>query len=119
MAHPPLGGSGRSPTSREDLMAVLIEAEFPGVTAQQYDAVDQRAGTRSGQPVAGLVCHSAMITDTGLRVVDVWESTEAFQAYFTQRLQPVLKEQGFPEPSAPPGFSRVHYHYQRGESGPA
>ena len=97
-------------------MAVLIEAEFPGVTAQQYDAVDQRAGTRSGQPVEGLLCHSAMVTDTGLRVVDVWESPEAFQAYFVRRLEPLLKEQGFPEPSTPPRFSSVHYHYQRGES---
>jgi hypothetical protein len=65
------------------------------------------------------LCHSALVTDSGLRVVDVWESPEAFQAYFTQRLQPVLKELSFPELSAPPQFSTVHYHYQRGESGGA
>ncbi|MBR7830905.1 hypothetical protein KDK95_31665 [Actinospica sp. MGRD01-02] len=95
-------------------MAVLIETEFQGVTAQQYDAVDQRAGTRSGRPVEGLICHTAMVTGAGLRVVDVWESPEAFQAYFTQRLEPLLKEQDFPDPSAPPSVSEVHYHYNRG-----
>lgn len=60
-----------------------------------------------------------MVTDEGLRVVDVWESPEAFQAYFTQRLQPLFKELDFPEPSAPPRFSFVHYHYQRGDSAEA
>jgi hypothetical protein len=96
-------------------MAVLIEAEFPGVTAQQYDAVDQRAGTRSGRPVEGLLCHNAVVTDEGLRVIDVWESPEAFQAYFTQRLQPILAEQDFPDPSSPPRFSNVHHHYRSAE----
>ncbi|MER5216602.1 hypothetical protein ABT063_40245 [Streptomyces sp. NPDC002838] len=93
-------------------MAVLMEIEFPGVTAQQYDTVDRRVGARADQPPEGLLFHTAIITDAGLRVIDLWESTEAFDAFFS-RLQPVVEEVGYPEPSAPPKFSDVHYHYER------
>lgn len=96
-------------------MAVLAEIEFPGVTAQQYDTADRRAGTRADRPIEGLLSHTAIITDEGLRVVDLWESAEACNAFFTQQLQPILNEQGFPEPSAPPKFSNVYYHYERRE----
>ncbi|WP_217624385.1 hypothetical protein [Streptomyces sp. TRM64462] len=89
----------------------MMEIEFPGVTAQQYDTVDRSAGARADQPPEGLLSHTAIITDAGLRVIDVWESTEACDAFFTQRLQPALEEHGYHEPSAAPTFSNVHYHY--------
>lgn len=93
-------------------MAVLMEIEFPGVTTQEYDAVDRRVGARSGQPPEGLLFHTAIVTETGLRVIDLWESTDAFRDFFT-RLQPVVKEEGYPEPSAPPKITDVHYHFER------
>ncbi|WP_156727951.1 hypothetical protein [Streptomyces apocyni] len=96
-------------------MAVLMEIEFPGVTTQQYDDVDRRVGARSGQPPEGLLFHTAMVTETGLRVIDLWESTDAFQDFFA-RLQPVVKELGYSEPSAPPKFTEVHYHFERPQS---
>jgi hypothetical protein len=109
---PPPGGRARPPSS-DVLMAVLMEIDFPGVTAQQYDTVDRRVGARADQPPEGLLFHTAIITDAGLRVIDLWESIDACNAFFTRRLQPVIKEQGFPEPSAPPKFSDVHHHYER------
>ncbi|MYS91941.1 MULTISPECIES: hypothetical protein [Streptomyces] len=94
-------------------MAVLVEVEFSGVTAQQYDTVDQRVGARAERPPEGLLFHTAIITDTGLRVVDLWESTEACEAFIANRLQPVIREVGYPEPSSEPKFSNVHYHFER------
>ncbi|MER7402590.1 hypothetical protein ABT373_08870 [Streptomyces sp. NPDC000070] len=94
-------------------MAVLVEVEFSGVTAQQYDTVDQRVGARAEQPPEGLLFHTAIITDTGLRVVDLWESTEACEAFIANRLRPVIREVGYPEPSSGPKFSNVHYHFER------
>ena len=74
-------------------MAVLIELEFSGVSARQYDTVDRKVGSRSSKLPEGLLFHSATITDAGLRVVDLWESPEAFERFF-ERAQPVIKEVG-------------------------
>lgn len=93
-------------------MALLMEIEFPGVTAEQYDEADKRAGTRSAQPPDGLLFHSATVTDAGLRVVDLWESREKLDA-FMGRMIPITKESGFPDPKAPPALTEVHHHFER------
>ena len=43
----------------------------------------------------GILSHAAGPTDNGFRVVDVWESEEAFQR-FGGTIGPVLQEVGFP-----------------------
>ncbi|MFV0136144.1 hypothetical protein ACLGIH_23560 [Streptomyces sp. HMX87] len=83
------------------------------MTAEQYDAVDRRVGARSDQSPDGLLYHTAIITEAGLRVIDLWESAEACHDFFTRRLGPAIEEHGYPEPSGPPKFSPVHYHYER------
>ncbi|WP_431042436.1 hypothetical protein ACQUSR_11300 [Streptomyces sp. P1-3] len=88
-------------------MAVLMEIEYPGVTAEQYDDLTGLIGTRSGQRIAGLLSHAAIVTDEGLRVVDVWESPEAMEA-FLPKLRPAQESLGFPPPTAPPRLSPVH-----------
>ncbi len=42
----------------------------------------------------------------GWRVVDVWESQEAINAFFQEKLGPALQEAGIP--AAPPQFWPVH-----------
>jgi len=44
-------------------------------------------------PVAGLLVHAAGQGDKGFRVVDVWESEDAFRR-FGEKLTPILKEVG-------------------------
>ncbi|MDT0611541.1 antibiotic biosynthesis monooxygenase family protein [Streptomyces lancefieldiae] len=86
-------------------MALLMEIDYPGVTAEQYDEVQDTAGTRSGRPVPGLLGHLAVVTDDGVRVVDVWESREALEAYLPVIL-PATKAAGFPD--AAPRLSEIH-----------
>ncbi|WP_217245909.1 hypothetical protein [Streptomyces sp. AC602_WCS936] len=87
-------------------MALLMEIEYPGVTAEQYDEVQETAGTRSGRPApGGLLGHLAVVTADGLRVVDVWESREALEAYLPVIL-PATKAAGFPD--AEPRLSEIH-----------
>jgi hypothetical protein len=93
-------------------MALLMEMDFPGVTAEQYDEVDKRAGTRAAQPPDGLLFHSAIVTSAGLHVVDLWESREKLDA-FMERMLPITKESGFPDPKAPPELTEVHHHFER------
>jgi hypothetical protein len=97
-------------------MAVLFEIHYPGVTAEQYDELQRRVGTRSGTPIDGLISHFGILTDSGLRVVDLWETQDALEAFLPAVL-PATKELGFPEPSGPPRLSDVHNVYLAGQPG--
>ena len=83
-------------------MAIAILLDVPGVTAAQYDRACELITGGKGLksladwPVPGILAHIATVTPTGFRVVDVWESEAAFQA-FGAVLGPALKEVGFPD----------------------
>lgn len=42
------------------------------------------------EPVAGLIVHAAGSTDAGIRSIDVWESKEHSNSFFTERLMPAM-----------------------------
>jgi hypothetical protein len=48
---------------------------------------------KKAAPVKGLLCHIAGQGKNGFRVVDVWESAEAFRQ-FGEKLIPILKSLG-------------------------
>src|ERR1019366_8410373 len=94
-----------------ELMSKVIILEFPGVTAEQYQAVNKLLGvdyaTGEGDWPEPLESHTAALGDAGLVVVEVWESQEA-QAGFMARLGPALAEVGLAPPTpvgrlSPPG----------------
>ena len=93
-------------------MAVLMTTEFEA-TAEQYDAVD-KALDGSNNPPDGLIAHSAQDLGGKLRVVDVWESAEAFGAFAENKLGPTIAETlGDDGPPAPePEFTELHNAYQ-------
>ena len=77
-----------------------VVAVFQGLTQEQYEkSVDKVSGGKSRMesasdwPVEGLLAHIAGQGETGFRVVDVWESEEAFYR-FGETLLPILKEIG-------------------------
>ena len=41
-------------------------------------------------PPAGLILHLAGPTDEGIRIIDIWESPQAWQQFHSHRLQPAL-----------------------------
>jgi len=83
-------------------MAEVLILEFPGVTQDQYMAVNKALGidvtTGAGVWPGPLQSHLAAQGDAGLVVVEVWDS-QAAQGEFMQRLGPALAEVGLPEPS--------------------
>jgi hypothetical protein len=93
-------------------MAVLMELEFTGFTTDQYDAVDSALDGR-GSPPDGLIAHSARMDGDTLRVLDIWESPEAFGAFAESQLGPTLAETlGDDAPPAPePKFTDLHNAY--------
>jgi hypothetical protein len=85
-------------------MAIVLVHEGPTVTQENYDkTVKKLTGGKtkmealSDWPVEGILMHSAGQGPNGFRVVDVWESREAAEA-FGEKLGPVLAEVGISDP---------------------
>ena len=81
-------------------MAIVLVHEGPTVTQENYEkTVEKLTGGKtkmesfSDWPVDGILMHCAGEGPTGFRVVDVWESQEAAEA-FGARLAPALAEVG-------------------------
>ena len=80
-------------------MAVGIQMDFEGGTYEQYDEVLRKMGlAQMGPGPAGLISHYATVTDSGLRVVDVWQSQEQFERFAEEQIGPICQEVGLTGP---------------------
>jgi hypothetical protein len=77
-----------------------VVAVFEGVTQDQYEESVRRLTDGKDRlesvadwPVEGVLVHVAGQGENGFRVVDVWESEEAF-ARFGESLLPILQDMG-------------------------
>jgi hypothetical protein len=76
---------------------VAFILDFAGGTSAQYDAVIEEMQLDRHTP-EGALYHAAGPTDSGWRVVDVWESDEAFQRFSSEKIAPVSQAHGLPAP---------------------
>ena len=81
-------------------MPIVAVVEGPGLTREKYEESVRKLTGGKGRldspadwPVPGLLAHVAGQGAKGWRVVDVWESEEAFRR-FGEKLAPVLKSVG-------------------------
>jgi hypothetical protein len=79
---------------------VAVVAVFQGLTQEQYEETVRRiTGGKSRMespgdwPVEGLLAHISGQGKNGFRVVDVWETEDAFRR-FGETLIPILQEIG-------------------------
>jgi hypothetical protein len=74
-----------------------IEPETDRSTVN-YDAVSDKL-TAQGEPIDGLLVHSAGYTGSGFRIYEIWESRAHFDRFISDRLMPLLMAQdGNPTP---------------------
>ena len=66
-------------------MPVVVSLSWPHVTPDQYDALSELVRYEADPPV-GAVSHTAWITESGLRAVDVWRSQQDFERFADDRL---------------------------------
>jgi hypothetical protein len=94
-------------------MAVAIEMNFRGATTDQYDQIIEKMGlTPGGGTPQGAISHWVAKTDDGIRVVDVWETREAFDQYAAEKIFPYSAEAGITdEPET--RFYDVHNYLTR------
>jgi hypothetical protein len=78
----------------EKSMAIAVLFEAPGVTQEQYDATLREVGSEL-QP--GQIFHLAGPMEDGWRVVDVWESQEALDTFWREKLGQAMQNAGMPE----------------------
>jgi heme-degrading monooxygenase HmoA len=81
-------------------MAVVVIQDVPA-TVEQYEQVDERIDWKNN-PIEGLILHAGSQDDGTMKVVDVWESAEAFQKFVEERLIPAISEVNPGAPQAPP-----------------
>lgn len=81
-------------------MPVVVVFQDPTLTRERYDegvrkitGGKDRLESPADWPVEGLLVHAAGEGENGFRVVDVWESEEAF-GRFGETLIPILRETG-------------------------
>jgi hypothetical protein len=73
-------------------MAVCLIFDAPGVTQAQYDQV--REEVSGDGPPEGAIYHVAGPTENGWYVVETWESQEALDRFFRDKLQRALQRAG-------------------------
>ena len=81
-------------------MAIVAVFQSPTLTEAKYEETvrrltggKQRMTSAADWPVKGLLAHVAGQGPNGFRVVDVWQSEEAFQR-FGEKLMPILSAVG-------------------------
>ena len=84
-------------------MAIGVIFNNLGQTQEQYDAAVEELNLAESLP-EGWIFHAAGPTEDGWRVVEVWESQEAADAYFQGRLRQVLQNVGV-SPGQPDTFT--------------
>jgi hypothetical protein len=87
-------------------MAVAVIQEFEA-TRESYEKVNEKIGDAAPE---GLILHT--VSDLGgdrWKLVDVWESTEAFQNFVQNKLIPAIAEVDPDAPQAPePEILEIH-----------
>jgi hypothetical protein len=89
-------------------MAIAVQIDIPGVTLEQYDEAVEIAGYLPGGPLpAGGLFHWIAKSDTGIRIVNVWASREAFER-FAETQTEIIREVGVDPASLTVEFLEVH-----------
>jgi hypothetical protein len=81
-------------------MSVLVRfAPADATSTEQYDETIRRLEGSGDFPPDGLEYHVCFLADGNVRVSEIWDSLERFQA-FGERLMPILAEIGI-DPGEP------------------
>ena len=86
----------------------LIQFNFPGMTAHQYEQVMDELRNTGHSEVPGRIHHVSTVQGNNIQVVGVWESREAFDNFGTI-IQPIFRKFGVPQ--VQPTITSVYYEY--------
>jgi len=86
-------------------MTIVLQQTMPeGVTIEMLDEVTVEMGVEKDPP-KGLLLHVHFVENGRTRIIDVWESAEAFETFQRDQLMPaiekVMQRLGIPMDGAP------------------
>jgi quinol monooxygenase YgiN len=82
-------------------MAIAVIVEIPSKEA--YETLTETMfGTKRAPAVDGCMIHTMGKGPNGFRVVDIWESQEAFDSFMNDKLMPAMQEAGMGDMTATP-----------------
>ena len=87
-------------------MSIVVRFSPVGLTANKYDETIGQLTNAGEWPPAGLDYHVCFGADGNLRVSEIWNSREQFEA-FVKRLMPILTDAGI-QLANPPDIFEVH-----------
>jgi hypothetical protein len=90
-------------------MAIAVSQEWvvEDRSTANYDAIDERLKA-DGVP-DGLIVHCAGFAGDTFRIFDVWESSEHYNRFLSERLQPAI-EAVVPADAPPPDLKTYELH---------
>src|SRR5436309_14707388 len=74
-------------------MATVMLMEWPGVNEEQYNRVMSALGLVSNPP-SGAIFHVSGFSEGALRVLDIWDSQQAFERFQKDRLTAAVQKAG-------------------------
>lgn len=86
----------------------LVQFDFKGMTAQQYNQVMDELRNTGHSEIQGRIHHTSIVKDNGIQVVGVWESPETFEN-FTKIVIPIFNKFGITP--VQPTITPVYYEY--------
>jgi heme-degrading monooxygenase HmoA len=91
------------------MMAVLMLMEVPGGTTAEYERANEIMGIAGDEDAPeGLIQHVAASDGNGVLIADVWESEEALNRFFEERLGAALEQAGVSSSASKPRILPVH-----------
>ncbi len=87
-------------------MSIVVRFSPTSLTAEKYDETIRMLEEAGHMPPDGLDYHVCFGPEGNLRVSEIWDSPEQFEA-FGERLMPILAKAGI-EFSGAPEISEVH-----------
>ncbi|MFL5823235.1 MAG: hypothetical protein ACJ764_07315 [Solirubrobacteraceae bacterium] len=84
-------------------MAIGIRGKLPGVTQEQFEAMDRAVGSDAPD---GLIFHASGPVEGGWGILDFWESREQFDRFISEQVAPVMAEAG----ASPPDIKEFPVH---------
>jgi hypothetical protein len=79
------------------VVVVATLLEFPGVTQAQYERVGTQLELTNKS--RGLLYHACGPADSAWRIMDIWESRQAFDQFVDEVYLPAMRAEGGPSPS--------------------
>ena len=82
-------------------MAIAVIAEIPD--KETYETLSEHMfGTKRSPAPDGCLVHTAGEGPNGFRVVDIWESQDAFDSFMNDKVMPAMQEAGMGDMTGTP-----------------